>query len=359
MTASRLVRIGSPDTGMSIAAVFGVEWLVKGLYSLHNTAVEAWRSYLRRWSAEPERCAICDDELWRGDLVSCSNDGNRHWYCLNCATKTINAMITGDVAFAYDPRTTFPLCCYCPSDSEGPASMLNIHSFSSQIQRSWDRAVVARQLQGLGLPLLTCAHCGYVVVDEREADRQPQPSDPSKGVLGLRRRLTSVIASFVNPSTAKKPQRFHCPECDWRTCLPPDGCGNAFVSEEHKCRTDDLRLEIERAVDKSLIYRCLSCSASLVKDGGCNHCTCVCGAEYCHLCHASLGANNSSLWKTHFCGHFLEHGEGKCRQCSRCPLYSDRDDEHIRRRVEGEVTKRWKRRQVWNGLKSWVGLGSS
>ncbi|KAJ7234173.1 hypothetical protein B0H12DRAFT_1143033 [Mycena haematopus] len=362
---------------MSIAAVFGVEWLVNSLHFLHKTAVEAWRSWLRGWSAEHERCAICDDELWPGDLVSCSNDENRHWYCINCLTKTINAMITGDVAFSYDPHTTLPLCCYClpppanESESEGagqhpPASILDIRSLPPQIQRSWDKAVVAKQLQGLGLPLLTCAHCSYVVVDEREdRDRpQPQPSDSNEGVFGLRRRLTSVIAAFAHTPTTRKPKHFHCPECDWLTCLPPDGCGNAFrvaFSEEHKCRTDDLRLEIERAVDNSLIYKCLSCSASLVKDGGCNHCTCLCGAEYCHICHASLGANKSSIWKTHFCGHFNEHGDGqgKCKWCSKCPLYSDRDDERIKKRVEEKITRQWRRRQVWNGLKSLVGWGSS
>ncbi|KAJ7101665.1 hypothetical protein C8R44DRAFT_809155, partial [Mycena epipterygia] len=278
----RLARIGSPGNGVSIAAVFGLEWIFFLAYSAHNAAVEAWKSCLRLWSAEFKRCTICDDELWLGDLVSCSNDENRHWYCLKCLESTTTAMITGDVAFSYDPRTTSPLCCYClPSSS----SILDTQSLSPQMRHSWDKAIITKQLQGLGLPLITCAHCGYVVVDEREdSGHRPAP-------------------------------------------------------------------------DKSLIYTCPSCSAALVKDGGCNHCTCLCRAEYCHICHASLGRDQSSVWKTHFCDHFIKGGQGRCTQigCRRCPMYSDRDDEGIRRRVEGEVTRRWKRQRVWNGIKSYVG----
>jgi hypothetical protein len=69
----RLARIGSPGSGVSIAAVFGVEWIFDLAYSAHNAALEAWKSCLRLWSAEFKRCIICDDELWLGDLVSCSN----------------------------------------------------------------------------------------------------------------------------------------------------------------------------------------------------------------------------------------------------------------------------------------------
>jgi hypothetical protein len=299
-------------------------------------------------------------------------------------------MITGDVAFSYDPRTTFPLCCYCfPSSS---SSILDTQSLSPQMRRSWDKAIIARQLQGLGLPLITCRHCSYVVLDEREdSGHRPAPQTiPNAG--SLRRRLAQTISSHIGSSPSakkKKPERFHCPECDFLTCLPPQGCGAHFrpgLADDHKCRIDDLRLEIERAVvslifpslslaytpvpfarrliffesqDKSLIYTCPSCSAALVKDGGCNHCTCLCRAEYCHICHASLGRDQSSVWRAHFCDHFIEGGQGRCTQigCRKCPLYSDRDDEGIRRRVEGEVTKRWRKKRVWNGVKSFVGWG--
>ncbi|KAJ7722990.1 hypothetical protein B0H16DRAFT_345689 [Mycena metata] len=379
-----LARIGSPGNGVSIAAVFGVEWISNLIHSACNAAVEAWRTCFRLWSAKRERCTIyddelwqddflscsngtytyrerctiCDDELWRGDFVSCSNDENRHWYCPKCFESTITAMITGDVAFSYDPRTTFPLCCYClPSSS----SILDTKSLSPQMRRSWDKAIIARQLQALGLPLITCAHCSYVVVGERKdsVNRSVPETTPD---TSLRRRLVQTISSYVGSSPVNKPERFHCPECDFLTCLPPQGCGAHFqpgFADDHKCRTDDLRLEIERAVDKSLIYSCPSCSAALVKDGGCNHCTCVCRAEYCHICHASLGRGESSVWRPHFCDHFIESGQGRCTQrgCRRCPLYSDRDDEGIRKRVEGEVTKRWRRQQARNGIKRLVGWG--
>ncbi|KAJ7714755.1 hypothetical protein B0H16DRAFT_520263 [Mycena metata] len=296
----RLARIGSPGN-----EVFGVEWISNLIYS---AAVEAWRTCCRIWSEDRERCTICDDELWRGDFASCSNDENRHWYCPKCFESTITAMITGDVAFSYDPRTTLPLCCYClPSSS----SILDTKSLSPQMRRSWDKAIIARQLQALGLPLLTCAHCSYVVVDEREQSvNRPEPQATPD--TSLRRRLVQTLSSYIGSSSVK-PERFHCPECDFLTCLPPKGCGAHFqpgFADDHKCRTDNLRLEIERAVDKSLIYSCPSCSAALVKDGGCNHCTCVCRAEYCHICHASLGRGESSVWRTHFCGHFIESGKG-------------------------------------------------
>ncbi|KAJ7851737.1 hypothetical protein B0H13DRAFT_2084928, partial [Mycena leptocephala] len=236
-----------------MASVFGVEWIFDLAYPAHNAAVEAWKS-----------CTICDDELWLGNLVSCSNDENLHWYCLKCFACTTTAMITGDVALSYDPRTTFPLFCYCLSSS---SSILDTQSLSPQIRRSWNKTMIAIQLQGLGLPLITCSHCSYVVVDKREdSEHRPAPQTiPNTG--SLRRRLAHTISSYI-------------------------GCGAYFrpgLADDHKCRTDDLRLEIERVVD-----------------GGCNHCTCLCRAEYCHICHASLGCDQSSVWKTIFCDYFIE-----------------------------------------------------
>ncbi|KAJ7617188.1 hypothetical protein FB45DRAFT_1063706 [Roridomyces roridus] len=356
----RLARIGPPGTGISIAAVFGVEWVIDWAYFAYNAAREAWTSYRQLLSADFKRCTICDENIW-GDPVSCSNEESPHWYCVKCFESTVTAMITGDVAFSCDPRTTLPLCCYClPS-----ASILDILRLSSQMRRSWEKAIIARQLQSLGVPLITCSYCSYVVLDERpDSERLPEPAPQTSPTGSLRSRLVHRLSSYIgSPPPTKPPERFHCSECDFLTCLPPRGCGAHFqlghAADEHKCKTDDLRLEIERAVDKSLIFTCPSCSTALVKDGGCNHCTCTCGLEYCHICHARLGRGESSIWRMHFCGHFIETGQGRCKEfgCRRCPLYSDRDDEGIRRRVEGEVTKRWKKQRFWTGVKSFVGWG--
>ncbi|KAJ7629747.1 hypothetical protein DFH06DRAFT_709610 [Mycena polygramma] len=250
MTAPNSRRLARIGTEVSIAEVFGVGWVFDLASSAHNVALEAWKSCLRSWSADLKRCVVCDEELWAGDLVSCSNDEDRHWFCLQCFENTTTAMITGDVAFSYDPRTMLPLCCYCIPPS---SSTLDTRSLSPQLRRSWDKAIIARQLQALGLPLITCAHCSYVVVDERE-----EPAPPTIPATGsLRRRLAQTLSSYLGSSPIQKPARFHCPECDFLTCLPPHGCGVPFrpaLADTHKCRTDNLRLEIERAVVGLCLY---------------------------------------------------------------------------------------------------------
>ncbi|KAI3612741.1 hypothetical protein WG66_014688 [Moniliophthora roreri] len=348
-------RIDSPhaDNGISIAAVFGVEWIFIAMGQLSNI-LNQLRLRWRRWTGPTVTCAICDEIIWQGEASYCSL--GTHPYCTVCLARTVEGMLSGDLAMKYEPATTKPLCCFCPE------TLSTIHISSPSLTKRWDQRIITTQLQDIGFPLLRCVHCGYIVIDDEEKETPPLPP---KKTPSLRQRLFSFISSSSTTEKAR-PRKFHCPQCDWETCL---GCFSALRDESedrpHRCTTDDLRLTIEKAVSDRLMYTCPrpSCGRAILKEGGCNHCTCVCGSEYCHLCHENLG-DNGQRWRHHFCGHFIEDGSGmrnrtkngKCTLCGKCPLYEDRNDEEIRRSIEEKVTREWKRKRMWKDVKGWFGF---
>ncbi|KAF9264558.1 hypothetical protein L218DRAFT_228101 [Marasmius fiardii PR-910] len=353
-----------PDDGMSIAAVFGVEWIFQGLNRL-GTEVRKLETVVRRTFGENVSCDVCSEPFWVGEVILCSEQS--HNYCTNCLTRTIEGMLLGDLALKYDESTTKPLCCFCTG---GIASTLPI--LSPLLERRWDQRIISSELRNLGLPLLKCVHCGYMVIDDEEEEsmnnpRTPALPPPETHSLSFRQRFLSFIGADSSASIkAPPPRRFFCPQCSWTTCL---GCSTTiqFATDValHRCKTEDLRLAIERAVSERLVYTCPrpSCGHTLLKDGGCNHCTCVCGYEYCHLCHADLG-DGREVWKNHYCGHFTDDSSaresvrnGKCVLCGKCRLYEDRNDEEIRRGVEERITREWKRKNVWKNVRGWFRFG--
>ncbi|KAG7087588.1 hypothetical protein E1B28_013542 [Marasmius oreades] len=352
-----------PDNGMSVAAVFGVEWILQGLSRLGNE-LRKLETVFRRKLGPTVSCDICSESIWLGEAILCSD--NAHNYCMDCLTRTIEGMLLGDLALKYDESTTKPLCCFC---THGFASTLPMPS--PLLERRWDQRIISSELRNLGLPLLKCVHCGYMVIDGEEEtnnNNAPEPPEPPPETLSssLCRRFLSFIGVESNETEGPPPRQFFCPQCNWTTCL---GCSVTMQHvpagvDSHRCKTEDLRLAIERAVSDRLVYTCPrpSCGHTLLKDGGCNHCTCVCGYEYCHLCHGNLG-DDRQLWKDHYCCHFTDDPSarggvknGKCILCGKCRLYEDRNDEEIQRSIEERVTNEWKRKQLWDNVRGWFGF---
>ncbi|KAJ8075021.1 hypothetical protein PM082_019348 [Marasmius tenuissimus] len=343
------------DTGISVAAVFGVEWLFDA-FNLLGSHLDFAHTRLRRILGPTVSCEICGESIWVGEVVICSQ--NAHHYCTECLSRTVEGMLLGDLALKYDEATTKPLCCFCFGET-----VSTIPVPTATLTRRWDRRIISLQLQNLGLPLLKCVHCGYIVIDEEVSTSAP--TEPSTSSPSLRRRFLSFIGVETSKFKGReRPRQFPCPQCSWSTCTACSTAVPGANAPVHRCKTDDLRLTIEREVSQRLVYTCPrpSCGQTLLKEGGCNHCTCVCGNEYCHLCHENFG-DDQNKWRYHYCGHLVEEGsmasrskDGRCALCGKCRLYEDRDDEVIRRGVEERVTKEWKRKQFWKGVKSWVGL---
>lgn len=163
-------------------------------------------------------------------------------------------MLNGDVAFLYDPDTTLPLCCFCPPPTQAIISAFRDNSIlDPTLLRRWEQRIVSIQLQGLSL--LTCGHCGYMVVDgdAETAARQPdEQASSSSSRISFRRRITQTLTTYILPD--KPPTRFACPQCTWYTC---QGCSSSFARLPHECRSDDLRLQMEKAlVSFSSLFPC-------------------------------------------------------------------------------------------------------
>ncbi len=67
-----------------------------------------------------------------------------------------------------------------------------------------------------------------------------------------------------------------CPHCSEEICLK---CKESSHSGK-PCEYDEFC-----ALAKDLAYRaCVSCNYWIEKSEGCNHMTCICGAEFCYVC---------------------------------------------------------------------------
>ncbi|KAF1848192.1 uncharacterized protein K460DRAFT_427193 [Cucurbitaria berberidis CBS 394.84] len=85
-----------------------------------------------------------------------------------------------------------------------------------------------------------------------------------------------------------------CPRCKAKTCAT---CTNP--SHEDDCpAASELQATLELGAEKQWC-RCFSCRSLVAIDTGCNHMTCLCGAEFCYLCGiewTNPGQCNCTFW---------------------------------------------------------------
>ncbi|EJD46990.1 hypothetical protein AURDEDRAFT_102856 [Auricularia subglabra TFB-10046 SS5] len=176
------------------------------------------------------------------------------------------------------------------------------------------------------------------------------------GLLGADAGARAIAAK-------RRGMRFVCrnPDCGLASCML---CDKAWPSTaSHNCAEDEkekLRLFVEQAMAEAVKRTCPKCRCAFVKDGGCNKMTCPCGYKMCYLCRANLAEEGYK----HFCQHFRPLGDGgPCRQCQRCHLYGELDDDMLARAAgkqaektyiaaHGDPTQRVRRSRRENALSS-------
>ena len=93
-------------------------------------------------------------------------------------------------------------------------------------------------------------------------------------VLALAKLFLLQVFTCQNPECGKE----SCRLCHELSHIP-QRCEEVENDAEVKKRT-----YIENAMTEALIRQCWKCKKPIIKQGGCNHMTCVCGAEMCYLC---------------------------------------------------------------------------
>lgn len=168
--------------------------------------------------------------------------------------------------------------------------------------------------------------------------------------------ITSMFsASLARLSRSRHlSQRFQCrsPLCALPSCLT---CFKIW-HDPHVCHESavlSLRTTVEAARTAALKRTCPHCGLGFIKDSGCNKLTCVCGYAMCYICRQGLGRGHDGEGYRHFCQHFRPAG-GVCRECDRCDLYINEDDENLVKRAGALAEKEWREKE---GMTEVVGIG--
>ena len=131
-----------------------------------------------------------------------------------------------------------------------------------------------------------------------------------------------------------------CPECCAKLCIDKNvkfykcSCGRQqcrncprLYDEKHKdvpCSEVDksnIQNELEPKLAEIAIRVCHKCNLKFVKDEGCNHIQCRCGAEQCYLCRQPVEGYD------HFCECGWKEKSGNCPNCFKsCPLWGNPEE---------------------------------
>lgn len=171
-------------------------------------------------------------------------------------------------------------------------------------------------------------------------------------------RLTDMFSeSLASISRAKYlPGRFQCrsPQCGLSSCLI---CMKEW-QDPHVCHESaklSLRTTVEAARTAALKRTCPRCRLGFVKDSGCNKLTCTCGYSMCYICRQGLGRVEGGEGYRHFCQHFRPAG-GACKECDRCDLYKNEDDEASVQRAGALAERQWREKEGMTGVEG-IGIG--
>lgn len=151
-------------------------------------------------------------------------------------------------------------------------------------------------------------------------------------------------------------RRFECcsPQCGLSSCLY---CMKVWHDPHicHESATLSLRTTVESARTAALKRTCPRCRLGFIKDSGCNKLTCVCGYSMCYICREGLGRVDGGEGYRHFCQHFRAAG-GACKECNKCDLYKNEDDEILVSRAGALAEKEWREKEGMIGVE---GIGGS
>ncbi|KAI9291911.1 hypothetical protein K502DRAFT_109878 [Neoconidiobolus thromboides FSU 785] len=302
-------------------------------------------------------CQCCYTDFTFEELCQCTKG---HLFCIECVNKYVSETIYGQSDF----KEKGYISCIDISGCKEKISELELKRIlKSDLLESYFNTKLELELESSKLPLVRCPFCRYVEIDNPKRIRLLNwlnffklgllitIIEPMKRglflfypiLLSLRILLTvltvigiSEVTSFnlldylpityIPDSMIKLPDNrlFQCrnTECNKLSCRL---CHTQSLLS-HQCMEDEkdaLRLKVEAAMAEAVKRTCPNCNLSFTKLDGCNKMTCRCGYIMCYLCREGIQQQMYS----HFCDHFRFNPGEPCRQCDKCDLYKDANDE--------------------------------
>ena len=337
-------------------------------------------------------CQCCFSDTTFEQMAICSTDA--HVICFRCIKNAISEALFGQSWGLNIEHTRGQLKCMAPmSDVSCDGCISHSATHRAVLQSKGGKEALTKleirlaeeSLVKARLALVHCPFCAYAEVDELYLPpftiRYRLNTAHYKATVFfilmmlifvpllslyalisrfcLTRELPSITSMF-SKSLARLSrsrhlsQRFQCrsPLCGLPSCLT---CFKVW-HDPHVCYESavlSLRTTIEAARTAALKRTCPHCGLGFIKDSGCNKLTCVCGYAMCYICRQGLGRGHGGEGYRHFCQHFRPTG-GVCKECDKCDLYINEDDENLVKRAGSLAEKEWREKE---GMTTVMGIG--
>ena len=339
-------------------------------------------------------CECCYSDTTFEQMATCTNSG--HVVCFQCVWRAVSEALFGQGWGRNIDHGHGQLKCVAAvaTDScEGHIPQAIVQRAILQYKggkealRKLETSLAEEAILRSDLPLVRCPFCSYVEVDELYLPPKAIRYRLNTAHLKLTFLLLIAMLNFLplvllyglisrifSSRTLPRPatmfsqslsrlsrqnhlsRRFQCrsPSCGLPSCLT---CLKAWHDPHicHESATLSLRKTVEAARTAALKRTCPRCSLGFIKDSGCNKLTCVCGYSMCYICRQGLGKGGGGEGYRHFCQHFRPSG-GKCKECDKCDLYRDEDDESLVRKAGAMAEREWREKEGMVGVEG-VGGG--
>ena len=337
-------------------------------------------------------CQCCFSDTTFEQMATCTTAA--HVICFRCIKQAVSEALFGQSWGRNIEKSRGQLKCLAPVSGESCDGCIPHNATRRAILQSrggkealtkLEIRLAEETLSRSGLPLVRCPFCAYAEVDELylppSAIRYKLNTAHLKTTVLLVLLMLNFIpllliytlvsrvmlflelptfTSMFQTSLARLSrshhlsQRFQCqsPVCAVPSCL---SCLKIW-DDPHVCHESavlSLRTTIEAARTAALKRTCPRCGLGFIKDSGCNKLTCICGYAMCYICRQGLERGHASEGYRHFCQHFRPAG-GACRECKKCDLYMNEDDEHLVKRAGALAEKQWREKE---GMTRVVGIG--
>ena len=339
-------------------------------------------------------CQCCFLETTFEQMATCTMSA--HVLCFRCIKNAISEALFGQSWGRNIESARGLLKCLAPMPDQSCEGCISHDATHRAILQSkggeetWaklETRLAEESLMKAGLPLIRCPFCAYAEVDELyfppSIVRYKLNTANLKATVFLILLLLNffplvflyalvsrvalfhklpTITTMLSTSLARLSrsrhlsQRFQCrsPPCSLPSCLI---CFKIW-HDPHVCHESamvSLRTTIEAARTAALKRTCPHCGLGFIKDNGCNKLTCICGFAICYVCRQGLGRGHGGEGYRHFCQHFRPAG-GVCRECDKCDLYMNEDDENSVRRAGALAERQWREKEGLIGVK---GIGGA
>lgn len=337
-------------------------------------------------------CQCCFSDTTFEQMATCTISA--HVICFRCIKNAVSEALFGQSWGRNIEYTLGQLKCLAPMSDESCDGCISHRATRQAILQSkggneiltkLEARLAEENLRKARLALVRCPFCAYAEIDELyfppSTARYRLNTAHLKATvflillmlnfvpllvldalvsrLPLFRELPTITRMF-STSLARLararhlPQRFQCqsPLCALPSCLT---CFKIW-HDPHVCHESavlSLRTTIEAARTAALKRTCPHCGLGFIKDSGCNKLTCVCGYAMCYVCRQGLGRGHGGEGYRHFCQHFRPAG-GVCKDCDKCDLYRNEDDEDLVKRAGALAEKQWREKEGMTGI---VGIG--